>query len=152
MQGKRPDWDEYFMNIAHVVKTRSNCSRRQVGTIIVKDKKIISTGYCGTPKKIKNCNEGGCERCSSSAPSGTQLEKCLCCHAEENSIVFAALHGSEVNGAEMYTTLFPCTHCAKLIINAGFSRVVAGENYADETGAKLLMQAGVKFEVFQNKI
>ena len=77
-QLKRPGWDEYFMRIAQVVALRSNCSRRQVAAVIVKDHRIISTGYNGTPRGIKNCHEGGCPRCSSDAPSGTALEECLC--------------------------------------------------------------------------
>ena len=85
---ERPDWDEYFMEIAKVVALRSNCSRRHVAAVIVKDKRIISTGYNGTPRGIKNCNEGGCPRCSGHAPSGTGLEECICSHGEENAIVF----------------------------------------------------------------
>ena len=101
---ERPDWDEYFMEIAKVVALRSNCSRRHVAAVIVKDKRIISTGYNGTPRGIKNCNEGGCPRCSGHAPSGTGLEECICSHGEENAIVQAAYHGICVKDATLYTT------------------------------------------------
>lgn len=110
---KRPDWDSYFMQIAQVVALRSNCSRRQVAAVIVKDCRIISTGYNGTPRGIKNCCDGGCPRCASDAPSGTNLGECLCCHGEENAIVQAAYHGISVKDATLYTTFSPCLLCAK---------------------------------------
>lgn len=144
-QKKRPDWDEYFMQIAQVVALRSNCSRRHVAAVIVKDRRIISTGYNGTPRGIKNCCEGGCSRCSSSTPSGTGLDECLCCHGEENAIVQAAYHGIAVKGATLYTTFSPCLLCAKMIINAGISEVVYRERYSiDETARRILTEAGVR--------
>ncbi len=148
----RPDWDEYFMKIAHAVKERSSCIRRQVGAIIVKEKQIVSTGYNGTPRGVKNCNEGGCERCASSAqsnPSGTNLDKCACSHAEENAVVQAAFHGIATNGSVMYTTNSPCTLCAKIIINAGVKKIVFGGDYPDELGLKLLKEANVELVKFQ---
>lgn len=141
----RPDWDTYFMQIAQVVALRSNCSRRQVAAVIVKDFRIISTGYNGTPRGIKNCCDGGCPRCSSDAPSGTALEECLCCHGEENAIVQAAYHGISVKDAILYTTFSPCLLCAKMIINAGIREVVYKERYSiDETSKRILREAGVK--------
>ena len=140
---KRPSWDEYFMAIAHVVATRSNCSRRQVAAVIVKDNRIISTGYNGTPRGIKNCNEGGCRRCNSDIPSGKNLDECLCSHAEENSITQAAYHGISVKGATLYTTFTPCLMCAKMIINSGIAKVVYGDLYTNDNGAALLAQAGI---------
>lgn len=141
----RPDWDTYFMQIAQVVALRSNCSRRQVAAVIVKDFRIISTGYNGTPRGIKNCCDGGCPRCSSDAPSGTALEECLCCHGEENAIVQAAYHGISVKDATLYTTFSPCLLCAKMIINAGIREVVYKERYSiDETSKRILREAGVK--------
>src|SRR3989339_1056158 len=101
---KRPDWDHYFMDIARVVATRSNCSRRHVAAVIVKDQRIISTGYNGTPRGIKNCCEGGCPRCSSETPSGEKLDECICSHGEENAIVQAAYHGISVKDGILYTT------------------------------------------------
>ena len=144
MPENRPDWDEYFMNIAQEVSKRANCSRRQIGAVLVKDKQIISTGYNGTPKGIKNCNEWACERCGSDTPSGTNLVKCSCCHAEENSIVQAALHGMHTKGSVLYTTFTACTQCAKMIINAGIIKVIAKEDYPDDLGTKLLQEAGIE--------
>lgn len=140
----RPDWDEYFMKIAQVVALRSNCCRRQVAAVIVKDHRIISTGYNGTPRGITNCCDGGCSRCSSDAPSGTALDECLCCHGEENAIVQAAYHGIAVKDATLYTTFSPCLLCAKMIINAGIAEVVYGERYSiDSTSRRILNEAGV---------
>ena len=147
---KRPGWDEYFMRIAQVVALRSNCSRRQVAAVIVKDHRIISTGYNGTPRGIKNCHEGGCPRCSSDAPSGTALEECLCCHGEENAIVQAAYHGISVKDSTLYTTFSPCLLCAKMIINAGIREVVYAERYSiDGTSRRILNEAGVKLRPVQ---
>ncbi len=138
------NWDKYFMMLAHHVAIRSNCVRRQVGAIIVKDRHIIATGYNGTPRGLKNCNDGGCPRCNSDAPSGTALDECLCSHAEENAIVQAAYHGVSINGASIYTTLSPCIHCAKMIINAGIREVFHDAFYsADELSFRILSEAGV---------
>ncbi len=125
----RPDWDEYFMNIAKVVASRSNCIKRKVAAIIVKDKRVISTGYNGTPRGARNCNEGGCPRCNSMAPSGTALDECLCCHGEENAITQAAYHGTSLKGATLYTTFAPCLLCTKMIINSGIVEVVYNKDY-----------------------
>ena len=147
----RPSWDEYFMKIAHAVKERSTCLRRQVGSILVKDKQIISTGYNDTPRGVKNCGEGGCERCSSSEetnPRGTNLDKCACSHSEENVIVQAALHGISSEGAILYTTNSPCTLCAKMLINAGIKKIILGGEYPDELGLKLLKEANVELQKF----
>ena len=143
---ERPSWDRYFMDIAHVVASRSNCSRRHVAAVIVKDQRIISTGYNGTPRGVKNCNEGGCPRCSDhGTKSGHNLSECLCSHAEENSITQAAYHGIAVKDATLYTTYSPCLMCAKMIINAGIREVVYDKHYSiDETSTALLKEAGVK--------
>ncbi|MDD5729039.1 MAG: dCMP deaminase family protein [Victivallales bacterium] len=141
---KRPGWDQYFMDIAQVVAARGNCSRRQVAAVIVKDHRIISTGYNGTPRGIKNCFEGGCPRCSSDAPSGHDLGSCLCSHAEENAIVQAAYHGISVKGATLYTTFSPCLLCSKMIINSGIREVVYHQEYSiAEQALALLREAGV---------
>jgi len=142
---KRPDWDVYFMEIAQVVARRSNCARRHVAAVIVKDKRIISTGYNGTPRGIRNCNEGGCPRCNSDTPSGERLEECLCCHAEENSIVQAAYHGISLKDSILYTTYSPCLMCAKMIINSGIIEVVYRDRYSiDTTARRLLDESGIK--------
>jgi dCMP deaminase len=141
---ERPDWDEYFMNIAHVVKTRGNCCRRKVAAVIAKDRRLISTGYNGTPRGVKNCYEGGCARCASDAPSGSGLGECICSHAEENAITQAAYHGTSVRDGVMYVTISPCLMCAKMIINAGIREVVYDGDYkfTEQTKA-LLDEAGV---------
>lgn len=140
----RPNWDEYFMNIADVAASRSNCSRRHVAAVIVKDHRIISTGYNGTPRGIKNCFEGGCVRCNSSTPSGSKLDECICSHGEENAIVQAAYHGISVKDGTLYTTFSPCLLCAKMIINSGIVEVVFKERYSiDETSMGLLKEAGI---------
>jgi dCMP deaminase len=142
---RRPHWDEYFMNIAHAAATRANCIKRKVGAILVVDRRIISTGYNGTPRGTRNCNEGGCPRCAGAATAGSRLDECLCSHAEENALTQAAYHGVAVRGATIYTTLCPCLMCAKMIINAGVAEVVHGAAYAmDSTTSDLLRQAGVK--------
>lgn len=141
----RPDWDEYFMSIAKVVALRSNCLKRKVAAIVVKDRRIISTGYNGTPRGTRNCNEGGCPRCNSLAESGTNLEQCLCSHAEENAITQAAYHGTLLKDSTLYTTYSPCLICSKMIINAGIKEVVyQGEYPLAETALNLLLEAGVK--------
>lgn len=148
----RPDWDTYFMEIAHVVATRANCSRRKVAALIVSDRRIISTGYNGTPRGVTNCFEGGCPRCSGTAPSGTSLEECICVHAEQNAICQAAYHGISVAGSTIYVTISPCLTCAKLIINAGIREVVYGGDYAfTQQTEKLLKEAGVTCRRFNLK-
>ncbi|MBN2243966.1 MAG: AAA family ATPase [Acidobacteria bacterium] len=141
---ERPSWDEYFMSIAKVVATRSNCIKRKVAAIIVKDKRVISTGYNGTPRGAKNCNEGGCPRCNSLAESGTALEECLCSHGEENAITQAAYHGTSLKGATLYTTFSPCLLCTKMIINSGIREVVYNLEYPlNERAQALLRECGV---------
>ena len=141
----RPDWDEYFIRIAQVASMRSNCIKRKVGAVIVRDKRIISTGYNGTPRGTKNCNEGGCPRCNSLAGSGTRLEDCVCSHGEENAITQAAYHGTSVKGGTIYTTFAPCLMCTKMIINSGIQEVVYNVDYPlNEVVFKLFDQAGVR--------
>jgi dCMP deaminase len=146
----RPSWDEYFMSIARVVASRSNCVKRKVGALLVLDRRIISTGYNGTPRGVTNCNEGGCPRCASGAEAGTRLHECLCSHAEENAITQAAYHGVRVRDASLYTTFSPCLICAKMIINAGICEVIYGDpaygaNFVmEEAAAALFRGVGVK--------
>ncbi|MEN9360420.1 MAG: hypothetical protein RL095_1955 [Verrucomicrobiota bacterium] len=142
---RRPDWDEYFMNIAEVVAQRSNCRRRHVAAVVVQDKRVISTGYNGTPRGVRNCSDGGCPRCAQvDLPSGAALHECLCSHAEENAIVQAAFHGTALRGASLYTTYSPCLLCAKMIINAGIREVIFRSRYSvDTVSSAMLAEAGV---------
>jgi len=147
----RPSWDDYFMGIAKVVASRSNCVKRKVAAVIVKDKRIISTGYNGTPRGTRNCSEGGCPRCNSFTESGKNLDECLCSHGEENAIVQASYHGISIKDSTVYTTFSPCLLCSKMIINAGIKEVVYNIDYPmAETPLKLLKQAGIKIR--QHKI
>jgi len=141
---ERPGWDDYFMNIARVVASRSNCVKRKVAAVVVKDRRIISTGYNGTPRGARNCNEGGCPRCNDFTPGGTRLDECLCSHGEENAITQAAYHGVSLEGASVYTTFSPCLNCTKMIINAGLREVVYNAEYPlAGTSLELLEETGV---------
>ena len=145
MSEQRPGWDEYFMGIAQMAALRSNCMKRKVAAVIVRDRRIVSTGYNGTPRGVTNCNEGGCPRCNSLAPSGTKLGECLCSHAEENAIVQAAYHGISVRGATIYSTFSPCLICTKMIINSGITEVVYDLDYPlNDTAESLLQEASVE--------
>ncbi len=141
---KRPSWDEYFMKIARLVSERSTCLRRKVGAIIVKNKRIISTGYNGAPKGLAHCLEVGCLRDSMKVPSGERHELCRGAHAEQNAIIQAAGSGSSMEGSTMYCTDSPCSTCAKMIINAGIRRLVLGSRYPDELGEQLIDEAGIE--------
>lgn len=151
----RPNWDEYFMGIAHVVKNRSNCIAGQIGAIIAKERRIIATGYNGTSMGIKNCFEGGCDRCKrrkeGKLKSGQDLDACICLHAEQNAILQSAYHGISTKGAVLYTTETPCRQCSKMIVNSGIVRVVAHKNYADTIGRSLLKSAKIKLIVMKQE-
>ena len=140
----RPSWDEYFMEIAHLVKKRATCLRRQVGAVIVKDKNILATGYNGAPSGIEHCLERGCLREQLGIPSGERHEICRGLHAEQNAIIQAALHGVGVNGATLYCTNHPCIICAKMIINAGIVRIVVAGDYRDDLAEAMLEEANVE--------
>ena len=154
---KRPEWDEYFIQIAHVVKTRSNCIRGRVGALIVKNKQILATGYNGTPSGIKNCFEGGCKRCwnrqTGKLKSGEKKDTCICLHAEQNALAQAARFGVELNGGTLYCKMTPCHVCAKLIISAGIKRVVAENDYQKAKMTKnIFKKSGVKLEILNKKV
>ena len=139
----RPSWDEYFMNLARLAATRSTCLRRHVGAVIVKDRMVLSTGYNDTPRGLPNCGDGGCPRCRSDAAPGSGLDTCLCLHAEQNAIIQSAYHGVGIAGAVIYCTHQPCLTCAKMIVNAGLSRVVYESPYPDPVAEQLLRDAGI---------
>lgn len=140
----RPTWDEYFINIVELIKTRSTCLRRQVGALIVKDKRILSTGYNGAPSGCAHCLDIGCLRDQLNVPSGKMHELCRAIHAEQNAIVQAAYSGVSVKGGTMYTTAQPCVLCAKMIINAGIEKIIFKGDYPDELAMKMLREAGVR--------
>ncbi len=141
----RPGWDDYFMDIARVVASRSNCVKRKVAAVVTRDRRIISTGYNGTPRGTTNCNEGGCPRCNELAVGGTRLDECLCSHAEENAITQAAYHGVSLKGGTIYTTFSPCLQCTKMIINAGLAQVIFQSAYPlGGVALALLEEAGVE--------
>jgi len=144
----RPSWDEYFMDIVELIKMRSTCLRRQVGALIVKDKRILATGYNGVPAGCKHCEEIGCMREKLNVPSGQRHELCRAIHAEQNAIVQAAYSGTSVKDGTLYVTTQPCVLCAKMIINAGIKEVVFKGDYPDELSMKLLKEAGVKVVKF----
>jgi len=146
---QRPSWDEYFMEIAEVASKRSTCLRRKVGAVLVKDNHIISTGYNGGISGIRHCNEVGCVREKLKIPRGERHEICRGVHAEENTVIQAALHGTSTEGATIYTTFTPCTHCAKIIANAKIKRVVCKGEYPDEFGIKLLKEKGIGIELLR---
>jgi dCMP deaminase len=145
----RPTWDEYFMEIARQVATRSTCLRRHVGAIIVRDKYILSTGYNGAPRGMRHCEETGCLREQLGIPSGQRQEICRGLHAEQNAIIQAALHGVSTEGGTIYVTHQPCITCAKMIINAGIVRVVCAQTYPDELARDMLAEAHVALEVWE---
>ena len=140
---QRPSWDEYFMGITELVAQRSTCLRRRVGAILVRDKRIIATGYNGAPSNIKHCLEVGCLREQKGIPSGERHELCRGLHAEQNAIIQAALHGFSVAGATLYCTNLPCSICAKMLINIQVERVYYKEGYPDELTSLLMGEAGI---------
>jgi len=144
----RPSWDEYFMGIVRQVATRSTCLRRHVGAIIVRDRRILATGYNGAPRGLAHCDVVGCLRERLGIPSGQRQEICRGLHAEQNAIIQGALHGVSVAGGTMYVTHQPCITCAKMIINSGIERVICANTYPDEMARDMLEEAGVKLEVW----
>jgi dCMP deaminase len=146
----RPDWDEYFMQVAEIIKSRSTCCRRKVGAIVVKNNRILATGYNGAPSKITHCLDIGCIREKMGIPSGQRHELCRGLHAEQNAIMQAAYYGVAIEGATLYVTLQPCVLCAKMAINAGIKKIVFKGNYPDELSIEMLKEAGVKLIQFGN--
>jgi dCMP deaminase len=136
------------MDITQLVSKRSTCLRRQVGAILVKDKKILATGYNGAPSRLEHCLDIGCLRERLKIPSGERHELCRGLHAEQNAIIQAAYHGVGIRGAILYSTNHPCIICSKMIINSGIERIVYEDGYADELAQKMLKESGVHVEKF----
>ena len=141
---KRPSWDEYFLQVADLVSKRATCLRRRVGAVLVKDKKILATGYNGAPSGLVHCFDIGCIREKMKIPSGERHELCRGLHAEQNVILQAALYGTSTKGSTMYLTNQPCVICAKMLINAGISEIVIAGSYPDKLARKFLKEAKIK--------
>jgi len=142
----RPSWDEYFLRITREVSQRSTCLRRKVGAVLVRDRRILATGYNGAPSGLAHCGEVGCLRALHNVPSGERHELCRGLHAEMNALIQSALFGIPTSDSTIYTTAHPCSLCAKMLINAGVKRVVMLDDYPDELAKRLLAEAGVKME------
>ncbi len=142
----RPKWDDYFMQITKDVALRSTCLKRKVGAIIVKDFRVLTTGYNGAPKNITHCDKTGCLRKKMKVPSGQRHELCRGLHAEQNAIIQAAWHGVKIEDATMYSTYQPCVICAKMMMNAGIKRLVYAGDYPDDLAKKMLKESGIKVE------
>lgn len=136
------------MDITMRVATRSTCLRRSVGAIIVRDKRILSTGYNGAPRGLAHCEEVGCLRVKLGIPSGQRPELCRGLHAEQNAIIQAALYGTPIEGSTLYCTTQPCVICAKMLINAGIVHIVYANPYPDEFALSLLSEAGTKISIW----
>ena len=148
----RPNWDEYFIEITKVISRRSTCLRRKVGAIIVKDKRILASGYNGAPSGLKHCDEmGGCLREQMHVPSGERHELCRGLHAEQNAIIQAAVHGVSIKDSVLYCTTHPCIICAKMIINSGIKEIIISAAYPDKESKKLLKESGVNVRSMKNK-
>ena len=151
---KRPSWDEYFIEIAKVVGTRGTCDRGRNGAVLVKNKRILTTGYAGAPAGLPHCDEVGHMMAETTDSNGNKSRHCIrTTHAEQNAITQAALHGVSTDGATMYTKFVPCFACAKMIINAGIERVVAEKDYHDSNLTKeFFKQAEVKLVILTNEV
>jgi len=141
---KRPDWTDYFMDITRLVSRRSTCIRRQVGAIVVKDKRILATGYNGVPTGLPHCEDVGCIREQNKIPSGQRHELCRGLHAEQNTIIQAAFHGISISGATLFCTTLPCSICLKMLINAGIREIIYEQGYPDDLAQSLLEQSDLE--------
>ena len=139
------------MDITHLVAKRSTCLRRQVGAVLVKDKKILATGYNGAPSRLEHCLDIGCLREKQSIPSGERHELCRGLHAEQNAIIQAAYHGIEIRGATLYCTNHPCVICSKMLMNAGIDRIIYEQGYGDDLAAMMLAESGIEVERFDRR-
>lgn len=144
----RPCWDKYFMTLVEDIKERSTCLRRQVGALIVKENRILATGYNGAPTGCTHCEQSGCLREKLHIPSGQRHELCRALHAEQNAFLQASKYGIAVQGATLYVTTQPCSLCAKMIINAGIVKVVFKGEYPDELSLELLKEAKIEMVQF----
>lgn len=140
----RPSWDEYFMRITELVASRATCLRRKVGAVLVRNKRILTTGYNGPPSGITHCEQrGGCIRDELKIPSGERMELSRAIHAEQNAIIQAAKVGISIEDSTLYVTTHPCFTCSKMLINAGIKKIIYKEGYPDSFAMEILKEAGV---------
>ncbi len=140
----RPSWEKFFLDLAQMVSTRSTCLRRQVGAVVVRDKRILATGYNGAPSGMQHCDQVGCMREQLKVPSGERHEICRAIHAEQNAIIQAATFGVSLAGGTIYVTHHPCVLCSKMIINAGIKKVVYQHGYPDDLSQQMLKESKMK--------
>lgn len=150
----RPSWDKYFLDILEIVGTRSTCDRGRSGCVIVRDRRLLSTGYVGSPAHTAHCDGEGHEMHTVIHPDESSSKHCIrTTHAEQNAIVQAARVGTPIEGATLYCHMTPCYTCAKMIINAGIERVVAGKDYhAGKRSKEIFKEAGVSFELLNEDV
>jgi len=147
----RPDNDTYFMQMAELVSTRSTCLRRKVGAVIVKEKRVLSTGYNGAPRGLKHCEEVGCVRLNNHIESGTRHELCRGVHAEQNAVIQAAYFGVSIKDSTIYTTNYPCVLCTKILLNAGIREIIYKEEYIDPLSKEILSETDVLVRKYQER-
>ena len=147
---ERLEWEDYFMQVAEAISNRSNCIKQKVGALIVKDFKIIASGYNGTAKGLKNCYEGGCERCFSEAEQGVGLNNCVCIHAEQNAII--EIGAEKLSKCTIYTTCYPCNLCSLFIVQSGIKKVVYDRDYNSSLSSKVLSDAGIEIVKYKKKL
>ncbi|MCL5881429.1 MAG: cytidine/deoxycytidylate deaminase family protein [Candidatus Thermoplasmatota archaeon] len=149
MQNERPTWDQYFMRMAFLAASRSNCTRRKVGAVIVKDKNVLATGYNGPPSGTVHCDVVGCIRDELNVPSGERHELCRGLHAEQNAIIQAAVHGVSIKDAVIYVTTHPCVVCSKMLMNAQIREIIYAQGYPDELSELMLLESDIKKRRFE---
>ena len=145
----RPSVDEYFMEMARLASKRSTCLRHNVGCVVVKDKRVLATGYNGAPKGLKHCEEVGCIRTKLNVPHGERHELCRGLHAEQNAIIQAALFGVSIKNSTIYSTHYPCSICAKMLINADIKEIVYDKDYEDDLAKQILSESNIKVRKFK---
>jgi dCMP deaminase len=145
---RRPSWDEYFMRMAYLAASRSNCTRRKVGAVIVRDNNVLATGYNGPPAHTVNCDIVGCIRDELDVPSGERHELCRGLHAEQNAIIQAAVNGSSIKGSKIYVTTHPCVVCSKMIMNSHIGEIIFAEGYPDDLAELMLLESDIKIRKF----
>jgi dCMP deaminase len=145
----RPSWDDYFMQITRLVSSRSTCLRRRVGAVMVKDKRILATGYNGVPRGLAHCLDVGCLRDRLKIPSGERHELCRGLHAEQNAIIQAATSGTSIEGCILYSTHYPCVLCMKMILNASIREVIFAEGYPDGLAMEMAAEGGLRARLYR---